>query len=229
MVETAALLREITAGMIASTGLDDALNRLADTFRNTLPGVRWSSVTVLRAGEPAAVAASDPATRDVDDLRPGAEGPALTAIRTRDLVLAGDLQADDRWPAWKRRALAAGIRGVLCAPVDVDDQVIGAISLYADQPAALAAQQLTAMLAAEQAGLLLTVVRDRDRRTGHDAGSGDGVGDIVGQAIGVVMTQRRCSATAALRVLRDASASLSIPLRDVAQRLVASVGGPDRP
>lgn len=230
VVETAALLREITAGLIGSAGLDDALRRLAETLGQALPGVRRSSVTLLRAGEPASVAASDPATLDLDDLRSGAEGPALTAIRTRDLVLAGDLRSDDRWPDWTRRALAAGIGGVVAAPVDVDDQVIGAISLYAEQPATLAAHQLTAMLAAEHAGLLLAAVRDRDRWAGQLADLGDsvGAGEIVGQAVGVVMTQRRCSATAALQVLRDASESLSIPLREVAQRLVTSVAGPDR-
>jgi AmiR/NasT family two-component response regulator len=120
---------------------------------------------------------------------------------------------------------------VLCAPVEVDDQLIGAICLYGDRPHGLAGQQLAALLAAEHAGLLLRAVRERDPGADQAAGLSDtlATGEVIGQAVGVVMAQRRCSAAAALRVLREASGSLSIPLAEVAHRLVASVTGPDEP
>lgn len=226
VLETAALLRELTAGLISSSDFDDALDQLVRTCQDAVPGVTWCSVTVLQAGEPASVAASDPAVRALDGVQYGADGPAMTAIRRRDLVLVEDLRAESRWQPWVRRALELGVHGALSAPVDIDDHVIGSINLYAATPGVLTAQrQLTGMLIAEHAGLLLAAVRDR-ARDAELAGELDGSvagGEVIGQAIGVIMTQRGCAAPEALEVLRTASTALAIPLREVAARLVASV------
>lgn len=224
-LETAALLRELTAGLLASDDLEEALDHLAKTSRHALPGVSWSSVTLLRAGQPASVAASDPHARRLDSLQYANDGPAMTAIRHREVVLADDLSAETRWPEWTPRAVSYGACAVLTAPVDVDDEVLGSISLYACQPGVLTSgAQLTAMLLAEHAGLLLAAVRDRDRRDSVPSDLADTLasGEVIGQAIGVVMMQRRCPPSEALDVLRGASTALSIPVEDVARRLVHS-------
>ena len=229
VLETAALLRELTAGLIASSDFDAALSQLARTSRAAIPGVTWCAVTVLRAGEPASVAASDGRHGDLDRLQYAADGPPMTAIRQRELVLAEDLSTEARWPRWTARARELGVHGVLSAPVDIDDQVIGSINLYSSQAGVLTGdRQLTAMLLAEHAGLLLAAVRDRARQSAL-AGELDetlAAGEVIGQAIGVIMTQRGCPAPEALQVLRTASAALSIPLREVAERLVSSVARP---
>jgi len=224
-LETAALLRELTAGVLASNDLEQALDHLARTSRHALAGVSWSSVTLLRAGQPASVAASDPHARRLDSLQYANDGPAMSAIRQREVVLADDLSRETRWPGWTPRAVAYGACAVLTAPVDVDDEVLGSISLYACEPGVLTpAAQLTAMLLAEHAGLLLAAVRDRDRRDSvpSDLAETLASGEVIGQAIGVVMMQRRCPPAEALDVLRGASTALSIPVEDVARRLVHS-------
>ncbi|WP_425412803.1 GAF and ANTAR domain-containing protein [Micromonospora humi] len=229
VLETAALLRELTAGLIAVADFDQALDRLVRIARDAVPGVDCCGFTALRAGEPAGVAASDPHRAELDDLRHGPDTPALTAIRRREMIIAGGLVDETRWPVWSARARALGVRGVISAPVDVDEQVIGAINLYAQSPEALTpSHQLTAMLLAEHAGLLLAAVRDRERASAHadqldNALLAEGV---VGQAVGVIMTQRGCPAPEALGVLRSAAASLAIPLREVAERLVLTVSRP---
>ncbi|WFE40105.1 GAF and ANTAR domain-containing protein [Micromonospora sp. WMMD998] len=229
VLETAALLRELTAGLIAVTGFDEALDRLVRIARAAVPGVDCCGFTALRAGEPAGVAASDAHRAELDDLRHGPDTPALSAIRRREMTIAGALATETRWPAWCARARALGVHGVVSAPVDVDDQVIGAINLYAESPGALTpSHQLTAMLLAEHAGLLLAAVRDRERVAAR-AGQLDGallVEGVLGQAVGVIMTQRGCPAPEALDVLRSAASSLDIPLREVAERLVRTVSRP---
>nr|WP_230416304.1 GAF and ANTAR domain-containing protein [Micromonospora tarapacensis] len=229
VLETAALLRELTAGLIAVDDFDQALSGLVRITRDALVGVRWCGFTALRAGEPAGVAASDATLSGLDDLRYGADTPAMDAIRRREMVGAEDLGAEPRWSGWTPRARELGVRGVISAPVDIDDQVIGAVTLYAGESDVLTpGHQLTAMLLAEHAGLLLAAVRDRERRAvlagERDAALlGEGV---IGQAVGVIMTQRGCPAQDALDVLRTAASSLSIPLREVAERLVSTVSRP---
>ncbi|BCJ62961.1 ANTAR domain-containing protein [Micromonospora endophytica] len=229
VLETAALLRELTAGLLALDDFDEALAALVRVTRDAMVGVSWCGFTALRAGEPAGAAASDARLSGLDDLRCGPDTPAMDAIRRREMVRAENLAKEDRWPDWTARALQWGVRGVISAPVDIDEQVIGAVNLYADEADALrTGHQLTAMLLAEHAGLLLAAVRDRQRRAAQ-AGEQDAalLGDgVISQAVGVIMTQRGCPAEDALEVLRSAATSLSIPLREVAERLVSTVSRP---
>ncbi|MEU4681189.1 GAF and ANTAR domain-containing protein [Micromonospora sp. NPDC023737] len=226
VLETAALLRELTAGLIAVTDFDEALGALVRITRDAVAGVSFCGFTALRAGQPAGAAASDPRLAGLDDLRYGPDSPSMDAIRRREMVLSENLGRERRWPDWTPRAVDLGVQGVISAPLDVDDQVLGAINLYAGATDALTTQhQLTAMLLAEHAGLLLAAVRDRARQI-EVAGERDASlldGGVVGQAIGVIMTQRGCPAEEALEVLRSAAASLDIPLREVAERLVRTV------
>ncbi|MFI1194358.1 ANTAR domain-containing protein [Micromonospora sp. NPDC020750] len=229
VLETAALLRELTAGLIVVTDFDEALTRLVRIARAAVAGVTWCGFTALRAGEPAGVAASDPALAGLDDLRPGPDSPAMSAIHRREMILSEDLVRESRWPAWTAQARDLGVRGVISAPVDVDEQVIGAINLYASASAVLTTRhQLTAMLLAEHAGLLLAAVRDRERRAAqaHALDAAQLAEGVVGQATGVIMTQRGCPAPEALQVLRSAALSLGIPVREVAERLVTTVSRP---
>ncbi|GAA4577208.1 GAF and ANTAR domain-containing protein [Micromonospora coerulea] len=229
VLETAALLRELTAGLIGITDFDEALTALVRIARDAVPGVAWCGFTALRAGEPAGGAASDPRLAELDDLRHGPDSPAMSAIRRREMILAEDLAAESRWPAWTERARRLGVRGVISAPVDVDEQMIGAMNLYAGSAEPLTTRhQLTAMLLAEHAGLLLAAVRDRARQAAEVDQLDTTLLEegVVGQAIGVIMTQRGCPAPEALDVLRSAAASLDIPLREVAERLVITVSRP---
>ncbi|MGC4868876.1 GAF and ANTAR domain-containing protein [Micromonospora sp. DT53] len=229
VLEAAALLRELTAGLISLTDFDEALLALVRVTRDAVAGVRWCGFTALRAGEPAGVAASDEELAGLDDLRHGPDSPPMSAIHRREMILAADLTGEPRWPAWTAHARDLGVRGVISAPVDIDDQVIGAINLYAAAPDLLTPQhQLTAMLLAEHAGLLLAAVRDRSRQlTLADERDASLLHDgVVGQAVGVIMTQRGCPPAEALDVLRTAASSLDIPLREVAERLVRTVSRP---
>ncbi|MFR9776898.1 ANTAR domain-containing protein [Micromonospora sp. MS34] len=229
VLETAALLRELTAGLIGVTDFDEALGQLVRIARDAVPEVESCGFTALRAGEPAGVAASDPGRAELDDLRYGPDTPALAAIRRREMISATDLDRESRWPVWTERARALGVHGVISAPVDVDEQVIGAINLYAGGAAGLTTRhQLTAMLLAEHAGLLLAAVRDRQRQAAQADQLDSALLEegVVGQAVGVIMTQRGCPAPEALAVLRSAASSLDIPLREVAERLVRTVSRP---
>ncbi|MER7459172.1 GAF and ANTAR domain-containing protein [Micromonospora sp. NPDC126480] len=228
VLETAALLRELTAGLIGVTDFDEALAALVRIARDAVAGVRWCGFTSLRAGEPAGVAASDDRFAGLDDLRHGPDSPAMEAIRRREMVVAEQLDREARWPEWTPRARELGVRGVISAPVDIDEQVIGALNLYAGAGDVLTpGHQLTAMLVAEHAGLLLAAVRDR-ARSAAEAGQVDAalLDGVVGQAVGVIMTQRGCRPEEALEVLRSAATSLAIPLREVAERLVSTVARP---
>jgi GAF domain-containing protein len=226
-VEIVALLRELTAQLIASPDLDQALDHLTKTAAGLIDGSAWCGVTLVRAGAPTTAAASDdlPARLDQAQYRDG-DGPCLLAIRTREMVLIDDLVTERRWPAWRRRAIADGVYAVLSVPIDVDDHIVGALNLYAGRTGAFPADiELVAMLVAEHAALLLAAVLDRSRLAGltEELRSALGDGGTVNRAIGIVMAQRGCSAEDALEVLRQAATRLHQPLTSVAERLVETI------
>src|SRR5919199_1916992 len=224
-LEIVALLRELTARLVTSDDLDEALGALVRTTAHAVPARAWCGITLIRAGAPSTAAVSDDLPYGVDEVAaPDDEGPCLTAVRTREMVLSQDLRAEARWPAWRGRAGA--VRGVLSVPLDIDDHVIGALTLYTASPHAFTPDvQLTAMLLAEHAGLLLAAVLDRGRLAGLTAELRAALedGESVNRAVGIVMGQRGCAAEEALQVLQQASARLHVPVHEVAERLVTTI------
>jgi GAF domain-containing protein len=231
-VEIAAVLRQLTVRLIASDDLDEALKDLVETVTDhgasgLVEGASWCAVTLVRSGGPSTAAASSGLPEELHDSQyHSGTGPSMEAIRTKDLILSDDLAADPRWPGWRERALAAGVRGVLTVPVDIDEHVIGALTVYSAEAARFTADGgLTALLLAEHAGLLLAAVLDRSRQAGLHAELAEALtdGETVNQAIGIMMGQRACSAEAALEVLRGTASQLALPLSAVAERLVETV------
>lgn len=229
VVEIAALLRELTALVITSDDLDEALDALVSTTARVVSAPSWCAITIIRAGAPTTAAASGSLPPGIDEIqyRTG-EGPCLTAIQTREMVVIDDLSTESRWPHWRTAVSGYGISGALSVPLDIDDHVLGAMNLYVAEPYAFTGDvQLAAMLIAEHAGLLLAAVLDRGRLNGRAADLTDALasGASVNRAIGIVMAQRTCTAEEALEVLRQASLTLNAPLREVADRLVRTIAG----
>ncbi|MEV8515929.1 GAF and ANTAR domain-containing protein [Dactylosporangium sp. NPDC051484] len=226
-VEIAAVLRQLTARLIASDDLDEALEDLVETAADLVEGASWCAVTLVRSGGPSTAAASSGLPESLLDSQYGnGAGPSMEAIRARDLVHSDDLAADSRWPQWRPHALAAGVKAVLAVPVDIDEHVIGALTVYTAEPGSFTSDVgLTAMLVAEHAGLLLSAVLDRGRRADVHAELTEALadGETVNRAVGIMMVQRACSAEAALDVLRSTAHRLDLPLTTVAGRLVQTV------
>ena len=70
------------------------------------------------------------------------EGPCLLAYRSGEIVLADDLSDDPRFPSFGPRAVEAGMAAVYSFPMRLDQQVIGALNLYAETPASFCPDQI---------------------------------------------------------------------------------------
>jgi hypothetical protein len=228
VVETVGLLRQVTAGIVTCTDLDEALGRLADLAADLVPGSAWCGISVLRDGGPGLAAASQrlPTVLEEEQYVRG-EGPCVSAMSDREVVVGPDLTVEERWPWWCRLAVGCGARAVACYPLDIDVKFCGALNLYFGTSASLTpATHLTALLIAEQAGLLLGAVlersRDRERiellSTGADRGRSD-----IDRAVGILMAQRGCGLREALTVLEEAADAVGSDLSSVAAKLVSTV------
>lgn len=227
LVEIVAALKEITARVTSSNDLDEAVAEILAAATNVLPLHVHCGLTLVTQGSPATFTGSLSAPKVIDENEYAeGEGPCLEAIRTRTVVLSGDLEAETRWSTWSPLAQAEGIRAVLSYPFDLDEPILGAFNLYSTQPTSFTDETpVVAMLVAEHAGLLLGVLLRQVGLAEKLALVGDvtSTDAVVERAIGIVMAQRGCSPEKALDHLHQAASTIGVQLVDVAQRLVDSV------
>lgn len=78
------------------------------------------------------------------------EGACVEAYQTGQLVVADDLNDDDRWPAWGPAALKLGFRSVTSLPLRLREDTIGAMNLFGRDAGHLRGEDLYAARAIAQ-------------------------------------------------------------------------------
>src|SRR3954464_3746512 len=124
------------AGLVLSRQTVDTPVALVTTLAEaTLAGSTGAGVTIADEHGKRSRAASNQLVEQADALQyEFDEGPCLTAWRTRQLVRIDDTATDPRWPRWNSAAAKLGVPAVLSIPLAADDDSIGAIKVYSDQP-----------------------------------------------------------------------------------------------
>lgn len=127
----------------------------------------------------------------------------------------------------RRRRAGAGVRSSHSEPISVEARTIGVLNCYSTRPAAFTGEaRRSARLVADYIEVLLTThLRHLDQvRLTEQLRQALTTRATIDQAIGILMAQRQCDAEQAFALLRQASNRANTRLRDVAARVVASVG-----
>jgi GAF domain-containing protein len=143
------------------------------------------------------------------------DGPCIRAARHQSAFRIEDTRQDQRWPEFSTEAARLGVRSMLCVPLWVHEQCLGALSLYAGQAAAFTDlhERVTTLLATFAALALAEAQRAGQM---HDA---LGNRDVIGQAKGIVMERYDVTADAAFGVLARVSQAENVKLAEIARRL----------
>jgi GAF domain-containing protein/ANTAR domain-containing protein len=150
-------LRKVTAIPIDPDVVDGVLQLVVDTARTLVQGADGVSVSLLRHGHLATVAASDQTIMDMDaDQYATGEGPCVDASRQGHPFHAAVLAGETRWPAFTPQALSLGINAILSSPLKAFEKPVGALNIYSRTPLAFSAMdQATAAAIAEKASVIL--------------------------------------------------------------------------
>lgn len=215
------------AGIVIGEGGDAAqapLARIATLAVRAIPGADGVGVTLLEPGRPPTVVVSDPFVRKVDDIQYGlGEGPCITAAAERRTVRSGALGADRTWPRFGPRARDLGVNSVVSLPLVLDDDVLGALNVYAHgfdvfTPHAAEVGELFAVPAAvavHNVRLLL-----RAQLLAQQLQTALGSRAVIDRAIGITMSRHGGDAEEAFARLREISQHTNTKLSAVAQTLV---------
>ncbi|MFJ9039905.1 GAF and ANTAR domain-containing protein [Streptomyces sp. NPDC102406] len=222
-LDTGALYRALAE----SDGLDGFLQELTERAAHVVePGE--CSVTLHRANRLRTVAASAGLVSGLDELQYEADtGPCVTAARECAEQHAPDLAAEQRWAPFPDEARERGVQSMLALPLTLNHGVYGALNFYAGVRDAFRDRRESARrLAAQASGAVAVALRiEREREIGLDLRAAMLSRSVIDQAIGIVMSQRRCDADAALGLLRRRSQDENVKLRELCSRLVTRVGG----
>lgn len=209
-------------------GVDEALQLSVDLAVELIAGVDSADVMLVQDGEITVPVATDGLARRVDEVqRDTGEGPCLTALRTgeSDRVLVADLRDDERWPAFRTEALALGVRSIhafrLFRAEDGTD-VLGALNLFGREPNG---QDLAVALGQVFAAHCSVMLRAEIERAGLREALRSR--DLIGQAKGILMERHKLTADEAFQLLRDASSTQNVKIRDLAEQVTQTGSLPD--
>jgi len=153
------------------------------------------------------------------------EGPCLECFRTGQSVTVGDIDTEGtRWPAFRVEALKRGYRSVHATPLRLRGQTIGTMNLFSHHEGALAPEDATVAQALADVATI-GILQERSIRNAqllaeqlqHALDSRI----VIEQAKGVLATVLRTSMHEAFAIMRRYSRDRNIPLRQVAEDLVA--------
>lgn len=200
-----------------------AVTQLSSPEKDVLCGV-----TLLRPRKSETVASSSEAARKLDELQYAfGDGPCLTAARTQQMIYVPDSDQHDRWAEYLSVISEHGVRSVLGVPIPLDGEATCALNLFATTPHAFAQEaRATAETFAREASasLRLAVHFAHLTDTSENLKTAMSSRTTIDVAAGIIMGQNRCSHDAAMTILKAASSGRNIKLRDVAAKVLISVG-----
>jgi GAF domain-containing protein len=221
--------------------MDDLLQTVADLTNRAMPGDPETSVTLLVRDRPTTVATTGQLAVDLDESQyDRGHGPCLHAARSGELTEIADTRTETRWPDYLPRAVEHGNLSSLSVPlvIDEDDQVTGALNIYARRAHAFdedsrAAATRFGPYASVAAGNLYAY--RSARRTADNLQAALESRAVIDQAKGVLMERYRLTPDQAFQMLARASMNANRKVRDVADELVrtgefpvAAPRGPER-
>jgi GAF domain-containing protein len=186
-----------------------------------------ASVTLLRHKKATTVACSDPKAIALDEMQYGfGDGPCLTAIRDMDIVHIPDPSHETRWPAYSATVQDQGIGSILSVPMPLEGEANAGLNLYSTDPHAFTGEDIEEAeaysgQASKALRLAVRIAQLTDTRNNMTAAMQSRT--TINLAAGAIMAQNRCTQEAAMKILKIASSSRNVKLRDVAASVVASI------
>jgi GAF domain-containing protein len=218
----AGVFADIARRLQAETSPEGTQDRVTHTAVATVDGCDHAAISIVRRrGGLQTVSATDDVPQRVDAIQYEAgEGPCLDVLAERQTSVIDDLAADERWPAFSRRAVdETGVRSMLSFRLFVQGDTIGVLNLYSRRPAAFDehGRAIGTVLAAH-AAIAVSAARERE----HAEQLEDALlsSREIGMAMGVLMGRGGMTQDEAFALLRQSSQHLRRKLRDIAADVV---------
>lgn len=230
--ELSGLFARVKGLLLSRETVDHAVALLSQAAKETIVGSIGAGVTLIdQAGRKISAGSTDRVVEQVDELQYSTgQGPCLSAWASAKVVRIDELATDQRWPVWAAAVSGLPVQSTLSAPLLSRGQAIGALKVYSPIPYAFTAdaERLLEKFAAPAAALLSHVyTTDAPRRLSETLTAALSSRDSINMARGILMEREQLDESAATAVILRTSRANGMPLREVAEQIVASVGRMD--
>jgi GAF domain-containing protein len=211
----------------ATSDLEGVLRIIAGLAQEAVNPATAVSVTLVRQGKGLTAAFAGDLAMALDEQQyDQGYGPCLDACDSGEMLMMEDTATERRWPSFARRAEGLGVRSSLSVPLPVQDDVTGALNLYALTPGAFDGDaRHAATTFADHAAVAVSNARSYDAVTTFIARmrTAAATRSAIDQAKGVVIGRHGISREEALTVLILTARQTGERLGDVAATLVSAV------
>ncbi len=210
------------------------LQTVTDLVKTVMPGDTEASITLLVKDSPTTVVSTGQLALDLDETQYERDrGPCLHAARSGELIEITDTRAETRWPDYVQRATEHGNLSSLSVPlaIDEDQQVSGALNIYARRPDAFdqdsrAAATRLAPFAAVAVGNMHAYQNAHSMADNPQTALETRA--VIAQAKDILMQRHKLTADQAFQVLTRASMKAHTKIRDIADHLIRTGELPHR-
>lgn len=223
-------LQRLQSLLLSVENIAEFLQELAEVAAGVVDPPASCGITAQRDGQPITVASSDELARILDEGQyDTGGGPCLHAMHTGHPTYIADVSAERRWSGYMSIAREHGLQSSLSLPLAAHGGTVGAMNMYAFHTTdAFDAdeQQRCTIFAAQAAGALQLATRNhRHTELLEQLERALTSRTVIDQALGILMSERRCSAAEAFAVLRTESQNSQRKLRLVATELIERTTG----
>ncbi|MGN7252319.1 MULTISPECIES: GAF and ANTAR domain-containing protein [unclassified Arthrobacter] len=219
--------------LLDTQDVQDFLDELARFSAESMSGPRgqvYCGITLLRHRSAATVASSSEHAQAVDEIQyQFGDGPCLRSCREGVLVHVPDFELDSEFPDYNDTVLKNGIRSVLAVPFELPGADARAgLNLYSEKPNAFdasAVERAVNYVRQASKGLRLAVLLAQRTDNAANLRKAMESRTMIDTAVGIIIAQNRCSQEDAINLIKSASSTRNLKLRDVAAAIVESAGG----
>lgn len=215
--------------VLKTEDVKELLDALAEFSAVTLtdPANAFCSITLIQRKKPVTVASSEESALRLDEAQySNGDGPCLSAIRRRVVVHVPDLTNEDRWPVYTAAALEAGVGSSLSVPLVLEGEAEAGLNLYSTRSHGFTGEDISMVEtysyhASKALRLAVRISQLAEAKTNLAAALESRT--TIDLATGAIMSQNRCSQETAITILKIASSTRNVKLRDIAASVVASL------
>lgn len=219
-------LDRLRQALESERSLPEAAELLVTSAMEIVPGCDGGAVTEWGPDHATVLHASTPALAGLEEAQVELGSGPGHLVTTEEPVVR--IEPDDpRCPEWGRRAGQVGVAAAAAFRLSLPGQKTTSLTLYGSDPGAMdggsapvamleGSAEALGQLVATVGSIALSGVRRQDQLRQAIASR-----DVIGQAKGILMHRWKLTADGSFDVLRRASSDTNIPLRIVAERVVA--------
>jgi hypothetical protein len=221
--------------VLEQDALEALLRTVVSLARTTVASADGASVSITMRGDYMTASATDDVVRELDAVQyQERSGPCVEAIETGERVSV-DLADDGRYPRFADAAQRRFMTAVLSTPLSTLEGAIGALNCYSASVSEFPPVDVgVAAQLARHASVLLDTAATVSSATSTNEQLHQALlsRDLIGQAKGILMERRGCSAEDAFDELRRVSQrdnrKLTAVARDVVEGRRPGAAGTDR-